>query len=225
MNRRDLHEAIAACVREPSEAAQYAIGVAHASPGLDEGGRERPVVRKSPLGRATVLAHPELEFRDEWWRRWKRHGRDQTSSTKMLDEVQHIHHDDLALVATMPLPRGTRARHRPLPSTPTATKVPPKFLKQVIVYHRGLHASAAQPHTEVKDRTNRSFSCQRAVTRREARIDELVQELSERLLAHELTSRWRVEGAEATCCIMRSRFGHLDAATNGGRVRIIPSSA
>jgi hypothetical protein len=143
----------------------------------------------------------------------------------MLDEVQHIDHDDLALAATMPSPRGTRAGHRPLPSTPTDAKVPPEFFKQLIVYHRGLHASAAQPHSEVKDRTDRSLNCQRAVTHREERIDELVQELSERLLAHELTSQWRVEGVETTCCIMRSRLGHLDAATNGGRDEIIPSSA
>lgn len=99
-----------------------------------------------------------------------------------------------------------------------------KSIKQVTVHQRELHALTAQPHPEMKGRTDGSFNCQRAVARSEARIYEPVEELSERLPAQQLTPVWRVEGAEATC-IMRSRLGHLDAATNGGRDKIIPSSA
>lgn len=76
----------------------------------------------------------------------------------------------------------------------------------------------------MQDRPDGSFNCQRAVALREAHIHELVEELAERLPAQQLTTLRREERAEATC-IMRSRFLHPDAATNGGRDKIIPSSA
>lgn len=76
----------------------------------------------------------------------------------------------------------------------------------------------------MKGRTDGSFNCQRAVARREALVHELVDELAERLSAQQLTTLRREERAETTC-IMRSRLGHLDAATNGSRDKIIPSSA
>ena len=102
--------------------------------------------------------------------------------------------------------------------------MPSESGKQVTIHHRERQLAAPQPHPKMKGRTNGSFNCQRAVARREALIHELVEEFAERLPAQELTALWCVEGAEAAS-IMRSRLGHPDAATNGSRAKIIPSSA
>ena len=76
----------------------------------------------------------------------------------------------------------------------------------------------------MKDRTERTFDCQRAVTRREALFHEPIQELAQRLHAQPLTDLARKEGAE-TGPIMWSRWLHLDAATNDNRDATIPGSA
>src|SRR5262245_25194721 len=144
----------------------------------------------------------------------------------MLDEAPNFDHDDPASRAARTAPaRRTRARRiHGLSPTPTSTEMPSKSFKKVTVHHRELHASTAQPHPEMKGRTKRSFNCQRAVARREALIHESVEELPERLHAQQLAGDRRIEGAEAGS-IMRSRLGHLDAATNDNRDEIIPSSA
>ncbi len=102
--------------------------------------------------------------------------------------------------------------------------MPTEARKQRIIQHSERQPSTRKPHSKMKGGTDRSFNCQRAVARSEALIHERVEILAERLLAQQLTALWREECAEAAC-IMRSRRGHLDAATNGRRDRIIPSSA
>jgi hypothetical protein len=74
----------------------------------------------------------------------------------------------------------------------------------------------------MKNRTKRSFDCQRAVAQREALIHERVEVLAEWLRAQPLADLRQKEGADASG-IMRSRWGHLDAASNDERDEIIPS--
>lgn len=76
----------------------------------------------------------------------------------------------------------------------------------------------------MKDRTERTFDCQRAITRREALSHEFIEELAQRLHAKPLTDLARKEGAEPGG-IMWSRWLHLDAATNDTCDDIIPSCA
>ena len=102
--------------------------------------------------------------------------------------------------------------------------MPSKALEQVTVHRRELHASIVQPHAKMKDGTDRPFNCQRAVARSKSLIHESIEELTDRLPAQQLATLWRVEGAEADW-IMRSRRGHLDAATNDRRDKIIPAFA
>ena len=99
-----------------------------------------------------------------------------------------------------------------------------ELCKQITVHLRDVCLSTAQPHSEVKDRTKRSFDRERAVTQGETLLDELVEELPQRLLAELVTDLERKEGAEAGS-IMLSRSGHLDAVSNDNGDKIIPSSA
>lgn len=165
-----------------------------------------------------MLPHPQVELGDELQHRWRRLERDDTPPAKVLDEVSNLDHHD-------PASRAAKARCAlALPTTTASSEMLLELLKQVTVHRRDVRASTAQPHSEMKDRTERSFDCQRAVADGEALIHEPVEEFAERLRAQYFADLRRKEGAEAGS-IMRSRSGHLDVASNGNRDEIIPSSA
>jgi hypothetical protein len=139
-----------------------------------------------------VLPHPQIELSDDLWH-WRRGlAADNALPAEVLDEVPNRDHHDLTARAA-----AKARRSLTFPTAAASSKMPLEPFEQVAVHPRDVRLPTAQPYSKMKDRTKRSFGCQRAVAQEEALLHESVEELAKRLLAQPLAELGQKEGTQA----------------------------
>jgi len=142
---------------------------------LDERCGQRAIVCERPLGRATMLPHPEIELLDEDGQARRHRGRpSHSASTQMLQQAPRSDAHDWAAPAA-PNPAAA--------TTTTTRKMAIERSEQLVIDCPNSNAPTSEPHPNMNNRTNKLPDRQRAVSSRTEIVDEVVEVRTDRLLA------------------------------------------